>query len=233
MLRIIRHQPHTHADAGWFRWKLHRVILKSSWHWRRLYSPLGLDLEVKYLAEGGVNYVFNIRNDRRLLRITKAQFYNLDYPMDGWTVSHNIHIRALLADAGLAPAGTHLFGGVTLVEHAGIPITRVALGAEVLAALARWFAEAAAWSRRTGIVLLDYNDGNWCWKDGRVTCVDVDSRFVCFLDSIREHPLVTRRLAGASCANDVEALDVFLAREKDLLIKELTRADKPGSRRTS
>lgn len=209
-------------------WKLHRLVLKKS-PWRRTVKlPNGQILRVRYLAEGKIHYVFRVKNDSRLLRITKRQFYS-DRPTDEAYMKANCRIMNDLAASGLSVKAYHLAGGACLVEDAGPCIT--SQPPKTREAIDAIFKALADWSLSTGIVILDYNEGNWCIspKTAGIRLVDIDINYTCSLDIICSNEIVRGRISIDSARDDRQALEAFLAVESDLLwgnIASLKHVDK-------
>lgn len=211
---MVKKTPRT-----WLAWKLHRLVLKKSPLWRRLRLPGGRLFWVRHLAEGCNYYVFRVRGRLELLKVLRAQFYEPHRVVGADEVRRGAELLNSLAERGLAPAATWLDCGAYLVEDAGQPLLPGGLaGPEPLR---RFFADLRAWSLETELVLLDYNEDNWCRDPitGAIKLVDVEPAFTCPLAGMAGNEIVRRRLDPALLAAGEPArlLEAFLAAELDLL----------------
>lgn len=212
--------PHPADLIAWLRWKTHRAALKHVPLWRHIPLPDGMSVYGRYLAEGKHNYVFRLRDSPRLLKIRRTQFYAPRTPCDSESVSAACDLQNRLAEISASPACSHLCGGAHLVDDAGRSITR-ARGVPPLA-VERVFAALHAWSAASGVVILDYNEGNWCWDMHLLRLVDVDVNYTCALATLPDQLLVRRRV-GATTRDPVATLSAFIQEEESLLIARLRR----------
>ncbi len=202
-------------DRSWLAWKLHRFFLKHPFGWRTLRLGEDIQWRVKYLAEGKCNYIFRVRGAHRLLRISKPQFYAPGIPVGEHLARQNCMIMNSLAARGLSVPCEHIYGGALLVEDAGKPLHHFRF--DDWRFLDNLFAGIEAWSCEYRKVILDYNEGNWCWYGGVVRLVDVDVNFICALDEVGHHPLVKRRVNIEAGMDDRQILAAFLRVELCLL----------------
>jgi hypothetical protein len=196
------------------------LFLKHPLRWRLLRLGDQTTFRVKYMAEGRCNYIFRIKDDGRLLRITRRQFYAAARPVDADAMAENGRIMNSLAGVGLSVRTEHVYGGALLVEHAGARLRRRHLQSRQ--ALVEVFAGLKDWSMNHGSVILDYNEGNWCCRDGVIRLVDVDVNFMCALDEIGAHPLVQRRVSVEGNSSTA-VLEAFLREEERLLWNHLAQ----------
>lgn len=165
------------------------------------------------MAEGKYHYVFRIKDEpERLLRITKKQFYDLNSELETDLMVHNCSLMNNLAGDGISIEAEHLFGGACMVAHAGKPIEQECPKDSEVDGI---FSRIAAWSLKTRIALLDYNEGNWCVaEDGGLRFVDVDLSYTCNLSEIKENAIVCKRIDVANIQAEEDVLLAFLAHEK-------------------
>lgn len=213
-------KPNSACEMHWCFWKLHRFVLKNLRPWFSIRLPGGDLLRVRYRDEGASNYLFAVKGDARLLRVTRAQFYQLGRCVDGQRTRCSCQIMNSLAEWGLSVRAEHLGGGAMLVEDGGEPLAMRHLSGrgqltEVFTALRRW-------STDTGLILLDYNENNWRWKGGQIKLVDVDANLVCPLCEARSSQIVLRRIRPERHRTDEDALAAFLKEEENLLWKYLS-----------
>lgn len=213
------------TPGNWLTWKLHRLALKKSPLWRRLRLPGGHLFWVRYLAEGCHYYVFRVRGRLELLKVLREQFYEPRRPVGADEAGQGARLLNSLAGRGLAPAALWLDCGAYLVEDAGPPLLPGGLaGPEPLR---RFFDELRAWSLETGLVLLDYNEDNWCRDPatGAVKLVDVEPALTCPLEAMACNEIVRRRLDPAVLAagQPAQLLAAFLEAEMELLWRHLGR----------
>lgn len=200
-------------------WKLHRFFLKIWFGWRNLHLPDGRGLRVKYFAEGKYNYLFRVQGDSGLLRIARKQYYSLHELVDEQVTVENARLMNSLAEDGLSVHCRHLVGGASIVDDAGERVRRGMIDRKLLS---DFFARLKLWSVKQGRVILDYNEGNWCIKDGVLRFVDVDVNYTCPLGDIRNDRIVQNRIQGIRCDTDEQALSAFLAREEELYWRHLS-----------
>ncbi len=210
---------HDGAARGGLSWKLHRLFLKHPIGWRSLVLGRLFAFRVKYLAEGRCNYLFRVRDDHRLLRITRKQFYNPVQPVDTPLAMGNGRVMNSLSGAGLSVESEHVYGGALLVEHAGEKLRRQHLQSRQ--ELSDFFTRLLRWSLAHGMVVLDYNEGNWCCREGVIRLVDVDVNFMCALSEIKAHPLVRKRVRVEDYGDGIPVLEAFLREEERLLWNHL------------
>jgi len=179
-----------------------------------LQLPCGMVFRVKYLAEGRFNYLFRVRGDSWLLRITRTQYYSLAGPVNEQETADNCRLMNSLAEKGLSVHCRQMSGGALLVEDAGERVRRGTISDRKI--LSDFFSRLKSWSIEQGTVVLDYNEGNWCMRDGVLRFIDVDVNYVCSLNSIRNNRIVLNRIQGICCDTDEQALSTFLEREEDL-----------------
>ncbi len=86
------------------------------------------------------------------------------------------------------------------------------------------FQQIYDWSVTTGIVVLDYNERNWCLKDGVIRLVDFDINYTCELSDIASNSIVQQRINPEAFPDQQSALRAFLAEEERLLWENLERA---------
>jgi hypothetical protein len=218
---LFRITPRSH----WLMWKLHRLILKKIGMWRRLQLPGEKILMVRYRDEGTFNYIFRVRDDSRLLRITKDQFYDPAHSVDEKQTLENSRLMNSLAVSGISVRCEHLVGGACLVEDAGLGVRRQLVGDRGI--LEEVFTKIKKWSLETGVVILDYNEGNWCIKDGVFRLVDIDVNYTCRLSEICNNSIVLGRLGGVAGGME-DVLVAFLRKEEQLLCDHL-KLDSNGS----
>lgn len=209
---------HSPGHRSWIFWKLHRANLKLSPFWRRVELPGVKALEARYLAEGKWNYVFVLRRDPRLLKVTRQQFYEPHVAVDGELIAANCVLMNKLASYNLSVPAQHYVGGACFVERGG---TRLR-AAEGLAAteIDRVFKALEEWSLCYRTVILDVNEDNWCWDGQHLRIVDADTRYSCALEEAPQHPLVRKRISSHDSSPEV-VLRAFLAAERRLLQQNL------------
>lgn len=210
---------HDGPARGWLSWKLHRLFLKHPVRWRSVVLGSFFAFRVKYLAEGRCNYMFYVKNDHRLLRITRMQFYNPSQAVDTRLAIENSRIMNSLSVAGLSVESEHVYGGALLVENAGGKLRHQHLQSRE--DLSVFFTRLLQWSVAQGMVVLDYNEGNWCCREGVIRLVDVDVNFMCALSEIKAHPLVRKRVRVEDYGDDISILEAFLKEEERLLWNHL------------
>lgn len=208
-------KPNSASEMHWFFWKLHRFLLKNLRPWFSIRLPRGNPLSVRYRAEGASNYLFAVKGNPQLLRITRAQFYHLDRYVDGQQTCRNCEMMNSLAEWELSVRAEHLGGGAMLVEDGGELLAMRHLSGP--AELTEVFAALRRWSMHTGLALLDYNENNWRWKQGQIRIVDVDVNMTCALHELRSNELVLRRIRPEGHRTDENALAAFLKEEETLL----------------
>jgi hypothetical protein len=159
-----------------------------------------------------------MRNDDRLLRITKAQFYNPEHAVDEEQTLENCRIMNSLDKSGISVRCQHIAGGACLVEDAGNSVQRNLVGQKKI--IEEAFRKLEKWSLDTGVVILDYNEGNWCIKAGVLRLIDIDMRYTCRLSEICHNPIVLKHI---DCGvNSIEkTLTAFLEKEAQLLCDHL------------
>ena len=204
--------------SNWILWKLHRLILKRIKRWRVLQLPNGKILRIKYFAEGKFNYVFKIKGDTRLLRITRKQFYQLSHPVDTDEVCNNCKLMNSLAEKGLSVSAKHLIGGACLVDDAGSLLVKYKCCKKD--EIFKVFNDLKEWSLENKIVILDYNERNWC-KRAEIKIIDVDVNYTCLLTDIRKNKIVLKRIDVNKYNSDEMALEAFLLKEAELLWQNL------------
>lgn len=207
-------------DSPFILWKMHRFFLRKLRIWKNICLPDGRMFRVRYFAEGMFNYLFRVQGNASLLKITRAQYYNLVELVDGQVTEDNCRLMNSLAEKNLSAHCRYLCGGALLVEDAGKRVSRGTISDRKV--LSDFFSRMKSWSIDQGVVVLDYNEGNWCMMNGVLRLVDIDVNFTCPLGMIRRSAIVLNRIQGVSCDTDEKALSAFLAREEELYWKHLT-----------
>lgn len=203
-------------------WKIHRLYLKHVPLWFEIVLPDGQTMTIKYLSEGKMNYLFYVQEEERLLRILREQFYNLSGPVKSKEVLRNCELMNSLAEREISISCSPLYGGACLVQNAGKLLKYSRLTDRT--GLHDVFTQIEEWSLDNRVVLLDYNENNWCYESGRIRFIDVDANFTCPLSSIRGNEIVNRRVTAAQrIKTDEEALKYFLKEEESLLWHNLRR----------
>jgi hypothetical protein len=212
--------PRATPESNWFRWKVHRFVLRKIKPWLILKLPSGAAYIVRHRSEGTNNYVFDTMDDTRLLRITRKQFYRLDTRVDEQQTQDNCSLMNSLAEWHLSVRAQHLAGGACLVEDAGRNLRRMRrVSREEIRA---WFERLEKWSLQTGKAIFDFNAGNFCYSERGLRFVDVEQKFVCPLQEITANKLVRQRVATDGHRHPEQILAAFLEAEEQLLWDHLS-----------
>lgn len=201
-------------ESPTFLWKLHRLLLKKSNAWHQLVLVNNCSYKVKYLAEGSINYVFQVYESEKLLKISRQEFYGHIELIDTRTQQSCIIMNRLAAD-GLAPKCEYLGGSSLFVDNAGAQINTQNFTVREL--VSDYFIQLKAWSIDTGIVIVDFNEGNWCIKDNKLLLVDIDFAYTCQLQQISESHFVQRKTNVRKNQSVISILEEFLNVEEELL----------------
>jgi glycosyltransferase involved in cell wall biosynthesis len=204
----------------WVLRKLRRLFLVKSGLWRTISLPNGTKMTVKYLAEGRHNYVFRIRGDEFLLRISRKQYGQPNDVLDENATKESCRLMNSMAEKGLSVHCRHLVGEVCLVEDAGHMVHKRELRDRTV--LTAFFLKLGVWTLETGVVILDFNEGNWCVKDGNLKFVDVDVNRICHMSAIRDNTIVKKRTHELCLATNEQILNAFLKKEEELYWEYLT-----------
>ena len=203
-------------------WKLHRFFLKNTPTWHELVLVNSHSCKVKYYAEGKYFYVFKIFGSSRLLKISRKEFYNKCDNANEYRTEQSCLIMNQLADKGLAPKCEYIGGCTMIVDHAGAQLTLEK--ANIRDCIINFFSQFKAWSLEHGLVIIDLNENNWCFKDGQLLLVDIDFEKTCRLQDVRTHPNVEKRIDVKTYSDDSSALAAFLKEEELILLKYLNLA---------
>jgi len=198
------------------KWLLHRLCLKGMRPWFVYRWLEGEAMTLRYRVEGKIHYVFQVKGSDRLLRITRNQFYNPESSIDTSLAQKNSMLMNELADANISVKAEHLRGGALLVDDAGMSLLAGASVARL--ELRDLFERITNWSLNVGKVVLDYNEGNWCVRDGVMVLIDVDWACMCQLGDISKKDTVTKRVQDIrSFSSNADILKEFLRQEEILL----------------
>ncbi len=208
-------------------WYWHRFMQKKLRLWTTIQLPQSENLRVRFLGEGRNNLVMKIAGEERLLKIARAQYYDLSCPILSDITINNCRYSNSLADFQIGPRCEHIIGGASRVEHAGTVIKPGII--ETQKTVEEVFYRIHQWSLETGIVILDYNEGNWCERDGRLKFVDFDTRNTCLMSELKTEEVICKRVDTTKLAKPESILKAFLEIEAGLLWDFLRGIELPPS----
>lgn len=203
------------SNSNILLWKFHRFFLKNTSIWHEIILMNKQSFRVKYYAEGKYLYVFKILGSNRLLKITQEEFYHKCDDVNAKRTEQSCLIMNQLAVEKLAPKCEYLGGSALIVDNAGPQITLEKINTRHC--IIDFFSQLQNWSLKHGIVLLDFNENNWCFNDAQLLFVDIDFEKTCRLQEIRSNPTVKKRIDVKAYRDDIAAFAAFLNEEEQLL----------------
>lgn len=214
-------------DAPRPLWYWHRFMQKKLRLWTSITLPQSERLRVRFLGEGRHRLVMEIAGEERLLKILRAQYYDLTLPIGTAATIDNCQHLNSLADLHISPRCDHIAGGAFRVDHAGEVIAPGVISDRAI--VEDVFSRLRQWSIQTGMVILDYNEGNWCVRDGRLQFVDFDMQYTCLFSELKTNEVICKRIDTAKMEDPEAMLDAFLEIEAGLLWSFLCGIELPPS----
>ena len=210
-----------------FLWYWHRFMQKKLRLWTTIVLPQSERLQIRLLGEGRHNLVMEIAGEECLLRILRIQYYDLSQPLQTEETIENCRYMNSLADFEISPRCEHIVGGASRVEHAGNLIAPGMISSR--AVIDDIFSRIRRWSLQTGIVIVDYNEGNWCLRDGHLQFVDFDTQYTCLMSELKTNKVICKRIDTTRLEEPEAILEAFLEVEAGLLWDFLQGIELPPS----
>lgn len=214
-------------DSPRLLWYWHRFLQKNLRLWTTIKLPQNERIRVRLLGEGRYNLVMEIGGEDRLLKILRAQYYDLTRPIKTEATKRNCWYMNSLADFRISPRCEHIVGGACRVEYAGRQIVPGVISNRSI--VDDIFFRIQQWSLQTGIVIVDYNEGNWCVRDNHLQFVDFDTQHTCLISEIKTDEVICKRVDTSTITEPEAILAAFLKVEAGLLWDFLQGIDLPPS----
>ncbi len=214
-------------DSPRLLWYWHRFMQKKLRLWTTIELPQNERMRVRLLGEGRYNLVMEIAGEDRLLKILRAQYYDLTRPIETEETIKNCQYMNSLADFRISPRCEHIMGGASRVEHAGDQIAPGMISNRGI--VDDIFFRIQQWSLQTGIVIVDYNEGNWCVRDNHLQFVDFDTKHTCLMTEIKTDEVICKRVDTSTVTEPEAILAAFLEVEAGLLWDFVQGIDLPPS----